>query len=98
MTTGDIEDLFVTLLVGVAGGSDASWRKAVGPVTALPVVFHPRSNWSIAPQGSARQIEAIEKAEAIIRQEHPYSLSHFCVSPTAAASAACCSKESESIK
>ena len=72
MTTGDIEDLFVTLLVGVAGGSDASWRKAVGSVTALPVVFHPRSNWSIAPQGSARQIEAIEKAEAIIRQEHPY--------------------------
>lgn len=72
MTTGDIEDLFVTLLVGVAGGSDASWRKAVGPVTALPVVFHPRSNWAIAPRGSARQIEAIEKAEAIIRQEHPY--------------------------
>lgn len=72
VTTGDIEDLFVTLLVGVAGGSDEAWRKALGPVTALPVVFHPRSNWSIAPRGSPRQLEAIAKAEAIIRQEHPY--------------------------
>lgn len=72
MTTGDIEDLFVTLLVGAAGGSDLAWRRAVGPVTALPVVFHPRSNWSIAPKGSARQREAIGKAEEIIRQEHPY--------------------------
>ena len=72
MTTGDIEYLFVTLLVGAAGGSDLAWRRAVGPVTALPVVFHPRSNWSIAPKGSARQREAIGKAEEIIRQEHPY--------------------------
>lgn len=72
MTTGDIEDLFVTLLVGVAGGSERAWRKAVGRVLALPVVFHPRLNWSIAPNGSAEQLEAIGKAEEIIRGGHPY--------------------------
>lgn len=72
MTTAEIEDLFVTLLVGAAGGSEVSWRKALGPVTALPVVFHPRSNWSVSPRGSADQLEVIGKAEAIIRAEHPY--------------------------
>jgi hypothetical protein len=72
MTTAEIEELFVTLLTGAVGGSADSWRKAVGPVTALPIVFHPRSNWTIAPKGSKKQLEAIGKAEAIIRLEHPY--------------------------
>lgn len=72
MTPADIEDLFATLLVGAVGGTAANWRKAIGPVTALPIVFHPRSNWTIAPQGSSAQLEAIGKAEVLIRQEHPY--------------------------
>lgn len=68
----ELRDLIAHLLTGVAGGSEAKWRKLVGEVEALPIVFHPRSNWRVAPTGSAVEREAIDKAVAVVREAHPY--------------------------
>ena len=71
-TAADIRALLSHLLAGVAGGSEAKWAKLVGEVEALPIVFHPRSNWRVQPSGSAEELEAIEKAVAVVREAHPY--------------------------
>ena len=71
-TAADIRTLLAHLLAGVAGGSEAKWAKLVGEVEALPIVFHPRSNWRVQPSGSAEQLAAIEKAIAVVREAHPY--------------------------
>ncbi len=68
----ELRDLIAHLLAGVAGGSEAKWRKLVGEVEALPIVFHPRSNWRVAPTGNAGEREAIDKAVAVVREAHPY--------------------------
>jgi hypothetical protein len=54
------------------GGTEPGWRKLVGEVEVLPVVFHPRSNWRIEPTGTPDEREAIEKAAKLVRDAHPY--------------------------
>jgi hypothetical protein len=71
-TSVELRDLIAHLLAGVAGGSEAKWRKLIGEVEALPIVFHPRSNWRVAPTGSAGEREAIDKAVVVVRDAHPY--------------------------
>ena len=71
-TAADIRALLARLLAGVAGGSEARWAKLVGEVEALPIVFHPRSNWRAQPSGSSEELAAIEKAIAVVREAHPY--------------------------
>ena len=68
----ELRDLIAHLLAGVAGGSEAKWRKLVGDVEALPIVLHPRSNWRVAPNGTSSERAAIEKAVAIVCDAHPY--------------------------
>ncbi len=68
----DIRELLAHLLAGVTGKPEAHWEKLIGEVTALPIVFHPRSNWKIDPRGTQAELEAIEKAVDIVRQAHPY--------------------------
>ena len=71
-STNDIRALLAHLLAGAAGKTEAHWKKLIGEVTALPIVFHPRSNWKIDPKGTRAELEAIEKAVEIVRQAHPY--------------------------
>jgi hypothetical protein len=71
----ELRDLIAHLLAGVAGGTEARWRKLIGDVEALPIVFHPRSNWRVDPTGDAGEREAIEKAVAVVREAHPYVMS-----------------------
>lgn len=42
--TNDIRALVAHLLAGVTRKPEAHWEKLIGEVTALPTVFHPRSN------------------------------------------------------
>lgn len=74
-TALELRDLIAQLLAGVAGGTEAQWRKLIGDVEALPIVFHPRSNWRIEHTGNAGEREAIEKAVAVVREAHPYVMS-----------------------
>jgi len=70
--TDDIGALLAHLLAGVTGKPETHWKRLIGEVTALPIVFNPRSNWRIKPNGTLKEIEAIEKAVEIVRQAHPY--------------------------
>lgn len=74
-TGAELRDLIAHLLAGVAGGSEAKWHDLIGEVEALPIVFHPRSNWRVAPAGEAGAREAIHKAVAVVREAHPYVVS-----------------------
>lgn len=69
---GELRDLIAHLLAGVAGGTEAKWRKLIGEVEALPIVLHPRSNWRVSPSGTAKDREAIDKAVEVVRDAHPY--------------------------
>lgn len=71
-TPAELRDLLVSLIVGVAGGSETSWREAVGPVEKLPIALHPRSNWRVKPKGDAAQCGVIRRAVEVVRAAHPY--------------------------
>ncbi len=69
----DIRALLAHLLAGVTGKSEAHWEKLIGEVAALPIVFNPRSNWRIDPNGTKKEIEAIEKAARLCAKRIPTS-------------------------
>ena len=71
-STDDIRNLLAHLLANVAGKTETYWKKVIGEVTALPIVFHPRSNWQIEPTGKPEELQAIAKAADIVRAAHPY--------------------------
>lgn len=71
-TVDEMQDLLAHLLEGAVGQSEAYWKNLIGPVMALPIVIYPRSNWRIDPRGRPTELEAIEKAEAVVREAHPY--------------------------
>lgn len=71
-TTDDIRNLLAHLLAGAAGEDEAHWLKLIGPVTALPIIDAPRSNWRIKPKGKPGEVEAIEKAAEVVRLAYPY--------------------------
>jgi hypothetical protein len=71
-TVGGMQDLLAHLLAGAVGQTESYWKDLIGPVIALPIVIHPRSNWRIDPRGKQAEVEAIEKAAAVIREAHPY--------------------------
>lgn len=65
-------DLLATVIQGVAGGSKAGWRKAVGPVERLPTWRYVTHNWRVSPTGTAEQQDVIARAVDVVRAEHPY--------------------------
>lgn len=71
-TTDDIRHLLAHLLAGAVGKNEAHWLKLIGPVTALPIIDAPRSNWRIEPRGTPAEVQAIEKAVEVVREAHPY--------------------------
>lgn len=71
-TPAELRDLLVTVIVGVAGGDEASWRHAVGQVEKLPIAFHTRSNWRVKPTGDKAQCGVIRRAVEVVRAAHPY--------------------------
>jgi len=71
-TVDEMEDLLAHLLAGAIDQTEAYWKNLIGPVVALPIVIYPRSNWRIDPKGKQAEVEAIEKAAAVVREAHPY--------------------------
>ena len=71
-TVDEMQDLLAHLLAGAVGKTDRYWKNLIGPVIALPIVIHSRSNWMIDPRGKPAEVEAIEKAAAVVRAAHPY--------------------------
>jgi hypothetical protein len=71
-TPSQMQDLLAELLEGATSGTREHWRRAIGDVEQLPTHFNVRSNWQVHPRGSKRDLEAIQKAVDLVRQEHPY--------------------------
>jgi len=71
-TVEEMQDLLAHLLTGAVGKTETYWKNLIGPVIALPIVIHPKSNWTINPKGKPAEIEAIEKATAVVREAHRY--------------------------
>ena len=72
LSSGELADLLATVIQGVAGGTKAGWRKAIGPVERLPTWQYVRFNWRVNPTGSPAQRETIKRAVEVVRAEHPY--------------------------
>ncbi|MGN8000457.1 hypothetical protein [Sphingomonas sp. 22176] len=70
-TTGDIRKLLAHLLAGAVGEDEAHWLKLIGPVTALPIIDAPRSNWQIEPKGKPAEIDARDDLEEAHRVCEP---------------------------
>jgi len=68
----EMRELLASLLEGAAGNRREHWAAAIGDFEQLPTHFNVRSNWQVHPRGSKRDIDAIQKAVDLVRQEHPY--------------------------
>ena len=72
LTADQTRTLLATLLAGAAGGTEAKWRRLIGEMELLPSWKYVRFNWRVAPTGSVKEREAIDKAVEVVRTEHPY--------------------------
>lgn len=72
MTPAEIGDLLATVIAGVAGGTKARWRKAIGPIEKLPTWKHVRFNWRVSPHVKPEERDVIQRAVEVVRAEHPY--------------------------
>lgn len=71
-TPDELRALIATLLAGAAGGTEAAWARAIGPVVKLPIHSNVQSNWSIEPSGTDDELVAIGKAVELVRAQHRY--------------------------
>jgi hypothetical protein len=71
-TVNEIQDLLVKMLSGGAGGKPERWRELIGDVELLPLATNPRSNWRVKPMGTNVEVDIIDMAAGIARQEHPH--------------------------
>ena len=72
MTADELGDLLVKVIQGVAGGTAANWRRAVGKIQRVETWRFVAFNWLVTPTGSRSERETVDKAVAIVRAEHPY--------------------------
>lgn len=67
-----LRDLLATLLAGAVGKTPDYWRSAIGEVEMLPIYSHAAGNWRVHPKAGKQDLEVIQKAVDLVRQEHPY--------------------------
>lgn len=72
LSADEIGDLLAHIIQGVAGGSEAGWRKVIGPVERMPTWLKVSHNWQVSPMGTATQRDTVERAVSIVRSEYPY--------------------------
>jgi hypothetical protein len=72
-TASELEELLATMLAGVVGGDENDWKRAIGAVEVLDIVWHPKCNWTVNPTGSIEQVAAIGAAAAVLADAHPYA-------------------------
>ena len=71
MTSGALQDLFLSTLVRKAGGNRRRWRLVLGDMKVYAVATHPRCNWSVTPTGSAAENDIVERIADDLRVTHP---------------------------
>jgi hypothetical protein len=73
LSATQIHSLLVTKLVGAAGGDPFRWGEMIGPVEVLPLATRPNRNWRIEPSAKNAEVDAIDLAVELVRQEHPHA-------------------------
>lgn len=68
----DLRHLLVTILAGATDGDGARWDALVGAIERVDLTRSPHTNWTIVARGDAGDREAIDRAVALVRGEHPY--------------------------
>ncbi len=71
MTSGALQDLFLSTLVRKAGGNRRRWRLVLGDMKVYAVATHPHCNWSVTPIGSAAENDIVERIADDLRVTHP---------------------------
>ena len=71
MTSGALQDLFLSTLVRKAGGNRRRWRLVLGDMKVYAVATHPHCNWSVTPTGSAAENDIVERIADDPRVTHP---------------------------
>ena len=71
MTSSQLQDLIVAMLVRRANGTGRRWRMVVGPVRVLDITTYPHCNWSVSPTGGTREVGEVERLLDSVRLEHP---------------------------
>jgi hypothetical protein len=72
-TATEIQDLLVKILAGAVGGAPERWRELIGEVEIVPSATRPNCNWRVKPMGKNDEVDAIDMAAGIVRQEHPHA-------------------------
>jgi hypothetical protein len=72
LTATELQNLLVEILAGAAGGDPERWRELVGEIEVLPLATNPKGNWRVKPMGTNGEVDAIDMAAGIVRQEHPH--------------------------
>jgi hypothetical protein len=73
LTASEIQSLLVEMLSGAAGGEPERWRDLIGDIEVLPIATNPKCNWRVKPMGKNNEVDAIDMAAGIVRQEHPHA-------------------------
>jgi hypothetical protein len=72
LTASELRDRLITILTRTHGGGRLPWRRAIGEVHVYPIDTHPHCNWTVKPGGTAREIDAVERAVDQVRDDHPF--------------------------
>jgi hypothetical protein len=72
-TEKELRQILATILAGVTGEAETVWAAKLGTLHPVPPTTDPRSNWKLTDSsGTVADKQAIEKAVALVRGEHPY--------------------------
>jgi hypothetical protein len=72
LTATELQNLLIKILAGAAGGAPERWRELMGEIELLPLTTNPKCNWRVKPMGTNAEVDAIDMAAGIVRQEHPH--------------------------
>jgi hypothetical protein len=71
MTSGALQDLFLSTLVRKAGGNRRRWRLVLGDMRVYSVATHPHCNWTVTPTGTYAENDIVERIADELRVTHP---------------------------
>ncbi len=71
MTSADLRDIFLAILVRDTGRSRRHWRLVIGEFRVYSLSTHPHCNWAINPSGSVGDIARVERVCDDLRGRHP---------------------------
>lgn len=73
-TAAEIQSMLIELIAGATETDPERWRDIVGEVETQPIAFAVSGNWKVHPKGKKADREIVEKAAALLREQHRYAV------------------------